>query len=1232
MPTALPDLARTAPQIPVVIAPLANDLGQGLILAAVEEPGFGTLTVHPDGSLTYVPAEGFSGEDGFSYTLRDAAGATAQGRVTVEVAPANRPPAANGDEARTAPGSPVDIPVLANDTDPDGDPLHLVALDMPGHGSVAVTPQQTLRYLPARGFTGTDRFTYRVGDGRGGFAYATVTVTVAGADRPPTAGALATATRPGLPVELDLFAHAQDPEGGPLTLTGLGVPAHGRLETGSRGRVTYTPDPGFEGEDGFSWTVADEAGGTATGTALIAVETLNAPPVAVDDLAVTEAGTPVSIDLLANDLDPEGGPLALVALGLPAHGSLLLGGGGQVTYTPEAGFTGEDQFSYTLRDPKGATARGTVRVTVEEPAVPSAWLNGYARRRLLVVPAGRSSERLEGFPLLLEAEGDWLRPQELGGGLADAAGRDLRFELADGTRLFHDVERWDPQAGRLRAWVRLPVLPAGEDLELFCYYGKAGLLADEADPASVWRDHLAVWHLPGAGDRSGRGRDLAGTAPVPAEGAFGPAGRFDGTASELLLADPSFLDGHDALAVELWLDSERLDSDQGILAVGAVTGRDADCGLVLRHNDAGFYGGAPRCFTIELALADGRLIHESASGRAGLEARHLLLVWRRGQGTSLYLDGVLDSASHLTGAGLLGPTRPGPGPLRLGNGPRQAQSGKWQGLLGGVRLAARAPSAARIAALARNLREPQAFAALGAEEVFGAGGGGPVAMPLEARLAPGLPALLDPLAAARDAQGASLLVVRPPAQGTAAIVTGEDGRQLLQVTPPAGFLGRLDLLFALERDGSRSEAVALLEVDAAEAPAPEPADQPFAGRLHGNPYMCDTVSEVQFYPGRPAAKRIVAERSGELTALRWHNRYQNVAGASGYSSGDGGKVVVRVESDAGGLPSGEVLGETAVNGGAGAPVSQGFFPQWRFLAPVPLEAGRAYHLVWYQVGSSGTVSVDFHYAYSPIPYGQELHGGPFEGDRQPVLRRRSDGSWERRAEHGGFLELSWADGLVTGCPVVFSSGGFRKDLGGSVMARQSFTLRGSPRMAEGVWLRAWWTDGAPSPLLLRLEDLESGLIEQLELPRSALPRTANSLTWMGDPASPPASWRYHAFAAPRLLAADRRYALRLSCASGSYRVHAVQQADPRAHGSRSRERWEEAVAEVSLDGGRTWRGWDDTKEAPGVARQDCLLPLAFALALPGTPPPPAPPPPDGGGDPRLMAHRNLVRSAAHRDY
>ena len=65
-------------------------------------------------------------------------------------------------------GDSVDLPVLANDNDPEGDPLAMVAIDAPGHGTIRSLPDQTIRYTPQHGFAGIDSFAYTVGDGQGG--------------------------------------------------------------------------------------------------------------------------------------------------------------------------------------------------------------------------------------------------------------------------------------------------------------------------------------------------------------------------------------------------------------------------------------------------------------------------------------------------------------------------------------------------------------------------------------------------------------------------------------------------------------------------------------------------------------------------------------------------------------------------------------------------------------------------------------------------------------------------------------------------------------------------------------------------------------------------------------------------------------------------------------------------------------------------------------------------------
>jgi formylglycine-generating enzyme required for sulfatase activity len=109
---------------------------------------------------------------------------TAHGQESGGEAKPNAPPVAKDDTASTPYNTAVDISVLANDTDADGDSLSILSPGTPSHGTVTKNANSTLHYLPAAGFSGTDSFTYSVTDAKGGTASAKVTVTVA----PPPAG------------------------------------------------------------------------------------------------------------------------------------------------------------------------------------------------------------------------------------------------------------------------------------------------------------------------------------------------------------------------------------------------------------------------------------------------------------------------------------------------------------------------------------------------------------------------------------------------------------------------------------------------------------------------------------------------------------------------------------------------------------------------------------------------------------------------------------------------------------------------------------------------------------------------------------------------------------------------------------------------------------------------------------------------------------------------------------
>lgn len=278
----------------------------------------------------------------------------------------NRPPVAGNDTAtvaRNAQGTLINV--LANDSDPDNNPLTVTSVTQPANGQVQNVGNGVV-FTPSQNFTGTTTFNYTISDGQGGTATATVTVTVA--DAAPTAADDAANTARNTAVDVNVLANDRDPEGGTLTITTVTQPANGRAEIVGT-QIRYTPNQRFAGTDRFTYTIRDAAGNTATANVTITVA--NAAPIAADDAATTQAGVPVTIDVLANDRDPDNDALTIAALGAVANGTARIEGN-RVVYTANAGFNGTESFTYTVRDEFGATATATVRVTVAANRAPTA--------------------------------------------------------------------------------------------------------------------------------------------------------------------------------------------------------------------------------------------------------------------------------------------------------------------------------------------------------------------------------------------------------------------------------------------------------------------------------------------------------------------------------------------------------------------------------------------------------------------------------------------------------------------------------------------------------------------------------------------------------------------------------------------------------------------------------------------------------------------------------------------
>ena len=180
LPDAQNDTATTPEDIAVTIPVLANDAnpdGTPLTVTTATAPN-GSVVINSNGTISYTPNANFNGPDVITYTIRDPAGNTDTATVAVTVTPVADAPEANPDTATTPQGTPVTIPVLANDTDPDGTPPTLLGTPTSPNGTVAVNPNGTIVFTPTPGFTGPATITYTITDPTGLTDTSTVTVNV----------------------------------------------------------------------------------------------------------------------------------------------------------------------------------------------------------------------------------------------------------------------------------------------------------------------------------------------------------------------------------------------------------------------------------------------------------------------------------------------------------------------------------------------------------------------------------------------------------------------------------------------------------------------------------------------------------------------------------------------------------------------------------------------------------------------------------------------------------------------------------------------------------------------------------------------------------------------------------------------------------------------------------------------------------------------------------------------
>ena len=317
---------------------------------------------------------------------------------TLTVNPVADDPVAVDDSASTPANTPIDVLVLANDHDVDGDTLALnsAAIDDVANGSVAIVGN-AIRYTPSPTASGAVTISYTAIAGGVVSNVATLTVNV-GANTPPTAtgNTVTLAEDDSVSIVEGQLGYADGdaqalaalridtlPVLGTLTLDGAAVTAGGVVPAASlaAGKLVYTPPPDANGAAyaSFTFSVQDTGGAfsAASATLVFDVTAVADSPRTQNDTANTAINQAVEVRVLDNDTHPDGLALTLssVTLDDPTQGTAVISTAmdarGAVLFTPAANVTGPVQMRCTVSDPSAATGDGQLVVTVGANTAPT---------------------------------------------------------------------------------------------------------------------------------------------------------------------------------------------------------------------------------------------------------------------------------------------------------------------------------------------------------------------------------------------------------------------------------------------------------------------------------------------------------------------------------------------------------------------------------------------------------------------------------------------------------------------------------------------------------------------------------------------------------------------------------------------------------------------------------------------------------------------------------------------
>ncbi|HCG8174529.1 TPA: tandem-95 repeat protein, partial [Vibrio parahaemolyticus] len=371
------DKATVVEDTPTIIKVLGNDTFEGddqvVSLDTNNGPANGTVSVNPDGSVTYTPNDNYHGTDSFTYIVTSG-GVSESTTVSVDVTPVNDAPVAKDDIATTQENTAVTIDVLPNDSDVDGDKLSIESASVPKEQGTVEVVDGKLVFTPAENFNGDAEITYTVTDGQL-TDEAKVTVTVNPVNDAPTIKVDAVESITEDAVSTDTVVAT-------LTVRDTYTPEDQltvSLENNSNGYFVLVGDEvkltqaGVDAVNNdelnlkdltISASVSDGVNPTANDSDSLVVNRVNDAPTvenAIADQVLSEDFDTYTIDLneVFKDTDSS------LEFSVSGNNSIQISiVNGVATISPTADWNGSEALTFTATDPSGESVSQTVNFTV----------------------------------------------------------------------------------------------------------------------------------------------------------------------------------------------------------------------------------------------------------------------------------------------------------------------------------------------------------------------------------------------------------------------------------------------------------------------------------------------------------------------------------------------------------------------------------------------------------------------------------------------------------------------------------------------------------------------------------------------------------------------------------------------------------------------------------------------------------------------------------------------------